>query len=167
MAAGAKRDWLRKAPASEPRCSRRSRSFSSRRALLRKAFQSAMIANKGATFTRRPSRPQILGHQLQIGHIVAVVEKRLLPAIASLGNVVRQTRNTNRANLAMLADHQSSHNSSIIEYCVPGIPVVPGIPPEFGRNSEFVPGISPQKHNTPPSPLSFRRQAGALQCTLN
>ena len=34
-----------------------------------------------------------LGHQLQIRRVVAVVEKRLLSAIAALGNVMGQTGN--------------------------------------------------------------------------
>ncbi|MEN6405922.1 MAG: hypothetical protein ABFC77_05565 [Thermoguttaceae bacterium] len=33
-----------------------------------------------------------LGHQFQVGRIVAIVEKRLLSAIAALRNVMRQTR---------------------------------------------------------------------------
>jgi hypothetical protein len=36
-----------------------------------------------------------LGHQFQIGGVVAIVEERLLSAIATLGNVVRQRWNHN------------------------------------------------------------------------
>ena len=33
-----------------------------------------------------------LGHQLQVAEVILVAEKRLLPAVSPLGDVVRQTR---------------------------------------------------------------------------
>ena len=42
-----------------------------------------------------------MGHQFQVGAIVPLVEKRLLPPVATLRNMVRHARNTIRANLAM------------------------------------------------------------------
>jgi hypothetical protein len=42
-----------------------------------------------------------LGHRFQVGRVVFLAEERLLPPIAALRNVVRQTRITNLANLAM------------------------------------------------------------------
>jgi hypothetical protein len=37
--------------------------------------------------------PAPLGHQLQVGGVIALVEERLLPTVAALRNVVRQAGN--------------------------------------------------------------------------
>jgi len=62
-------------------------------ALLRKARQSPIIPSSGATLTNHSLLTAPLGHQFQVCSIVAVVEERLLPAVATLRYVVRQARN--------------------------------------------------------------------------
>jgi hypothetical protein len=39
-----------------------------------------------------PALPAPLGHQAKVGHVVLVAEKRLLPTVPPLGNVMRITR---------------------------------------------------------------------------
>jgi len=60
---------------------------------LRHGDQMNVIGHQAIGPDRNPTLSTPLDHQLDIGRVVLVEEKRLLPTIPTLGYVMRQTRN--------------------------------------------------------------------------